>query len=80
MKKYKMVKMPLEAWENLKKKKYEMEEAIKQETNKPKFKIPFTNFTSFISEKPTRYIYNDELVNYFVGNSRKKKRTGGMLL
>lgn len=79
MRKYKIVKMPIEAWENFNKKKAKMEETIKQETKKQKFNIPFTNFANFISQKPTSYVYADELVNYFVGNRRKKKQ-GGFLL
>lgn len=76
MKKYKLIKMPYEAWERFNKKKTRMEETIKFETKRPNVNIKFTKFMNFISEKPTSYVYPDELVSYFL----KRKSKGGFLL
>jgi hypothetical protein len=78
MKRYKVIKIPTEAWENFNKKKLKMEDTIKEVTKAPKIHIQFTNFMKFMSQKPTRYVYPDELVNYFT--KKKTKKMGGFLV
>lgn len=76
MKKYKSVRIPLEAWDNLNKKKAKMESTIKEVTKKQK-NIKFANFLRFVSSKPTDYVYPDEIVDYFC---RVRKKKGGFLI
>jgi len=75
---YKTLKIPFEAWEGFNSKKMKMEETIQKITKKPKVNIKFTNFMRFISQKPTDYVYPDELVNYFI--KKKNKKEGGFFI
>jgi hypothetical protein len=76
-KRYKTIKLPLEAYLNFINKKAKMENTIKEVTKKPT-NIKFTNFFRFISQKPTDFVYPEELVNYFC--KYKRKRQEGLII
>jgi len=69
-KKYKIVRMPSEAWDDFSKKRNAIEEVIRKETKKPD-NIKLTDILRYFSQKKI-YMYNDELLNFFVKRKRKK--------
>jgi hypothetical protein len=68
MKKYKLVRMPIEAFDNFNKKKIILDGILKDE--KIPNKLKFTDTLRFFSQKPT-YVYNEEVLDYY---KRKKRR------
>ena len=67
--KYKDVRMPLEAYKNFMVKKERMENVIKKITNKLKYKIPLTKVFIITSKTPIT-IHDENLINLV----KKKKR------
>lgn len=58
--KYKKINMPINVWENFKKKQFEMQRVFQEITGKPK-KIPFTKVLVAVSQKPL-WLYHEELL------------------
>lgn len=58
--KYKKINMPVNVWENLKRKQNEMQRVFKDITGKDK-RIPFTKVLVAVSQKPL-WLYHDELL------------------
>lgn len=77
VKKYKMVRVPEDVFEDWKKRKNKIEQRLKMATNKPK-KVSLTNVLKFYGKKKI-YLWDDEVVNFFNNNKRKNKFTGDML-
>jgi hypothetical protein len=68
MKKYKVVRIPVEAYLKEKSKADEMNKRLSQLLKKNK-RIPMTSYFKFRAERPM-FIYDDELLNYF-GKSKR---------
>ena len=75
-KKYKMVRVPEDVFEDWKKRKNKIEERLKTTTNKPK-RVTLTNVLKFYGKKKM-YIWDDEVINFF-NNEKKRKFKGEML-
>jgi hypothetical protein len=69
MKKYKLIRIPTEAYEKEKRKANEMNNRLSEITKKPR-RIPMTQYFKFRAERPM-FIYDDELINYFTKSKRK---------
>jgi hypothetical protein len=69
MKKYKSMRVPMEAYEGLGLKKSAIEQILKEEKINKRFTIADT--LRYLSKKKM-FIYNDEVIN-FVKNKRNKK-------
>ena len=74
-KRYKMVRIPEEVWEDWLKRKDRIQDRIKIATNKPK-KVSLTSVLRFYGKRKA-YIFDDEVVNFFSNINRKKKQKFG---
>ena len=77
-KRYKMVRVPEDVFEDWQKRKNKIQERIKIATNKPK-KISLTGVLKFYGRRKA-YIFDDEVVNFFNDSKRKKSKLGGEIL
>lgn len=68
---YKPVRIPIEAYNGLMNKKMVFENILKEELKKPKVRFTFADTLRFVSNKKV-FVYNDELVN-FIRNKKNKK-------
>ena len=71
-KKYNVLRFPEEVKMGFIKKKIQMENTLKKITKKDNVKLKMTDVMRFFSQKPA-YVYNDELLNYFMKNKKKSK-------
>ena len=76
-KKYKQIRVPEDVYEVWVKRKTNIQDRICKVTNKFK-KIPLTNVLRYYGHRKID-IWDDELINYFNTNKRKRKFTGGLL-
>ena len=76
-KKYKQIRVPEDVYNIWAKRKNNIQERIKRVTNKPK-KIALTNVLRYYGNRKID-IWDDELINYFNSNKKKRKFTGGLL-
>jgi hypothetical protein len=74
---YKMVRIPLEVWEDWFKRKMKIEERINLSTHK-KHRISLTSVLRFYGKRKA-YIFDDEVLNFFK-NSKKRKNNSMELL
>ena len=70
-KRYKPMRIPLEAYENFDRKRKEIQETLNKELKKNKT-IHLTDTIKFFSQRPS-YIYNDELLAYFTKRKKRKE-------
>ena len=70
MARYKPVRMPIEAYNNFNRKGKIIEEVLKKYYKNKNVKR--TDVLKFYSQKPI-YIYDDELINFFVKNKRERR-------
>jgi hypothetical protein len=78
VRKYKPVRIPIEAYNGLMNKRSIFETMLKEELKKPKTRFTFADTLRFVSNKKI-YVYNDELVN-FIKNKKNKKTNGAKLI
>lgn len=71
MKKYKLVRLPIEAYDGLMNKKNIMENMLRHELKKDKVRFTFADTARFLSNKKI-FIYNDELLDFI----KRKKKNG----
>ena len=74
---YKMVRVPIDVYEDWSLKKDKIQEKVIKTTKKPQ-NISMTNVLRFYGKKQT-YIYDDELLSFFKKAKRGKKHNGGMV-
>ena len=77
MRKYKPVRIPIEAYNNLQNKKNIYQEILKQETKKNK-RFTFADTLRFISGKKI-FVYNDELINFMKNKKNKRNKPGQII-
>ena len=75
MKKYKPIRLPVEAYEKWNNRRLAIQQTVRNETNKQNIKVKMTDVMRFFSQRPN-YVYNEELVSYF---SKIKRKKGGIL-
>ena len=76
MKRDKLVRFPIDAWEKWFQKKKQIENVIKMETNK-NVNVPMTHVFRFYGNRQN-FMWNDEVVNYFL-NKRRRKMNGKII-
>jgi hypothetical protein len=77
MKKYRMFKFPEDVWNNWNNRKNKIEKRIYEKTGKKK-KVPMTDVIRFYGKRKS-YIWDEEVINFFMRKKGKKNRGGGVI-
>jgi len=73
---YKMIRVPLDVWEDWFKRKERIQQRIKFKTNRSK-NVSLTNVLRFYGKRRT-YLFDDEVLNFF--KNKKTKNMGGEII
>jgi len=74
---YKFVKIPMEAYDGFYKKKQVLENIVKKEMKKDK-RVSYADTLRFFSQKPV-FVYNEEFIKFYK-KQRPKRTKGGFII
>tara|TARA_Y100000310_G_C20563642_1_gene754350 strand:- start:825 stop:1058 length:234 start_codon:yes stop_codon:yes gene_type:complete len=77
MKTFKMFKFPADVWNNWFERKQKIEHRLKIATGKVR-EVPMTDVIRFYGKKKM-YIWDDEVVNFFMQKKRRKTKNGATI-